>query len=163
MGHGLSELQKTILRRALSNRLRAEAKAAEAAQQGCKSEPCELDVFSCEVAADYFGWPLPGVGHCGEHAVSPEQFYRWAWREETQWFPKRLYECRNEYRKSRSPTSVPQREAKRVHAAISYAFLQLQDRGLAERKTGRSHWTGINLTESGVEVARSLKVNGVVT
>jgi hypothetical protein len=50
MGRGLSELQKTILRRALSNKER-EGRSFD--------EESGADVFVNEIAADAFGWDLP--------------------------------------------------------------------------------------------------------
>jgi hypothetical protein len=62
MGRGLSELQKTILRRALSNKER-EGRSFD--------EETKADVFVNEIAADAFGWTLPA------HYYDDPRFGRW--------------------------------------------------------------------------------------
>jgi hypothetical protein len=48
MGRGMSDLQKTILRRALSNKIREN-----------RNDEKGADVYGAEIAADHFGWTLP--------------------------------------------------------------------------------------------------------
>jgi hypothetical protein len=151
MGRGLSELQKTILRRALSNLDR-------------DGRDLGADIFGCEVAADYWGWPLPGSRQpgsewVGSEPVSPEEFYgrrpyRDCFTDEEKTRPNRW-----NHRTCWRPNGVTKEEANRVHAAISRAFLRLQERGLAEAKTGRTRWSGLILTPQGIETARQLSVN----
>jgi hypothetical protein len=169
MGRGLSELQKRILKRAFLNRLRAKSKAAEAAEEsGFDSIPCLFDVLSCEVAADYFRWPLPRYGS-SRHArpMRAVEFYRWDWAEEWrpagQVRPKILCERRIYYSSPDCPEGTTRYEANRVHSTIGRAFRSLVERGLGTLPEGRSvkdcRATGFILTEKGFEVARSLTIN----
>jgi hypothetical protein len=73
MGRGLSDLQKVILRRALSNRER------ESRGFDCESG---ADVFVNEIAADFFGWDLPS------HYYNYPEWERWGTHYYSHRFPE---------------------------------------------------------------------------
>jgi hypothetical protein len=128
MGRGLSELQKTILRRALSNR------NAEGRQAGAWG----ADVYRAEILADYWGWKM--------HAYPP--FYQ---QERSGW-QRRAHASQ---RFSRRRIGAARYDA--AQAAVTRAFQRLADRGLVELRCGAfAQWSGASLTEIGVNFARNL-------
>lgn len=130
MGRGLSDLQKTILRRALTNR-RAEGR------QGARGG---ADVVRAEILADYWGWEM-------KHA--PGWFYQhrdgWQWRA-----------LGGQHFSARKVGSETYNSAQ---AALTRAFLRLERRGLVTLVSAAySNWSGVNLSEPGIEVAKGLSV-----
>jgi hypothetical protein len=122
MAHGFSDLQVLILARAASN-------------QGRGVEG--VHVYGCEVAADYFGWPLP----CAD-------FYD---RESGRRRPRlRGASCR-----CRRPPGLSREQGNRIHATICRSFRRLETCGLGERVSGEpARWSGFRLSDEGVKVAR---------
>jgi hypothetical protein len=122
MGRGMSELQKTILRRALSNKTREQRDGSNGA-----------DVYGAEIAADHFGWVLP------------PHYYRDTTR------------CPGRHNFSKQ--EIGERRYSSVLAAICRAILRLEERGLGYKVRGAaSQWTGLTLTEEGVQAAEKLSV-----
>lgn len=133
MGRGLSELQKTILLRALSNR-----KAPDRDEYTC-------DVYQREIMADHFGWRQ------SLHGWLPKS------PRERDWIFGRYYF---------SKQKIGPRRYASVQASVSRAITRLEERGLVECFTGAPyfsstfqcwlrppHWSGLDLTEQGVEAA----------
>jgi hypothetical protein len=122
MGRGMSELQKTILRRALSNKIREQRDGSNGA-----------DVYGAEIAADHFGWVLP-----------PHYYRNVTRRAAVHNFSKQ---------------EIGEKRYSSVRAAICRAILRLEERGLGYKVRGAcSQWTGLTLTEEGIQTAEKLSV-----
>jgi hypothetical protein len=101
MGRGLSELQRAILARGLWN---GERERAAGIPVGDGEHCCRAHVYGCEVAADYFGWPLP-PGFYDFELDGDGRVDRVRW-----------------YNACRRPDGTTADRAGRVHAAICRAF-----------------------------------------
>jgi hypothetical protein len=136
MGRGLSELQKKILRRALSN---VEQDRADGFR--IDSHTRYRDIYKFEIAADYFGWPHSRLGEEGRHPYVMDQHGRMRSRHEN---PR----C-NHYR----PHGISKAQALTVQVAIARALTRLEQRGLGEHRGG-----GFRLNSEGESLARKLSV-----
>jgi hypothetical protein len=134
MGRGLSELQKTILLRALSNRER---------EFGLE-HPTPADIYATEIAADYFGWKYMKDMYEIEHTLEG-------------------YPCRCRWglrRHNRRPRGMSTTEAHRVQASIWRALRRLEERGLGEVMQFMFHrGTGLKLSDEGIAVAKRLRLS----
>jgi hypothetical protein len=139
MGRGLSELQKTILRRAPSNRDREEAAGIDVAH---------CDVYAPEIAADYFGWPISRRFYDFNEDYRADNFH---------------HLNRNNLRLGFRPRGTPEDQANRVRAAISRAMARLEKRNLGwAAHAGWGGWPrfgGFSLSPQGVETARQLELS----
>jgi hypothetical protein len=139
MGRGLSELQKTVLQRALSNR---EQDRADRFRETLNPHTRYCDIYKFEIAADYFGWPHWQLGEEGRGPYDMDQHGQMRSRHEK---PR----C-NHYR----PRETSKAQALTVQVAISRALTRLEQRGLGE------HWRGgFRLNTEGESLARKLLVN----
>lgn len=142
MGRGLSALQKTILLRAISNNRREYGCDLRPIQQDFSSDRRSVvDVFSCEIAADHFGWPLPCRNFYDSEIVDGKAI-------------------RARHRICHRPNGSTSEQANRVHASISRALKRLEERGLGYATRGvYSRWSGFILNAEGVEVSQQLELS----
>ena len=129
MGRGLSELQRAILALAYRNRL-DRLEHAKTGDEVYTRGVYSIDLYYAEVLREHFGWEVRGYS----------------------WRPER--ESRPCWGQSFSMREIGERRYRSAQASLSRAVLRLEARGLVER---RHHYlAGLDLTERGVDVARSL-------
>ena len=119
----MSELQKTILRLALTNCER-------------RDRITGADVYYREVLADYFGFAdHRAVNRRGSETI------------------------RANFGQSFNRKAIGSRRYQAAQAALSRAMRRLARRGLVTCLTGEhSRWSGANLTDCGIEVARTQRL-----
>jgi hypothetical protein len=141
MGRGLSDLQKKILTRALSNLKQDQKDGLDKKVQVPLRETRYCDIYNFEIAADYFGW----------------QRWRYApdFLDAYDLTRKGIRARHDEFRRNAYyPPGTPRASRVRVHGTIYRALSRLEQRKLGERRAG-----GFRLSVEGMKIARSLWAN----
>jgi hypothetical protein len=141
MGRGLSDLQKKILTRALSNLKQDQKDGLEKKVQVQLCDTRYCDIYNFEIAADYFGWQS---WRYAPDFLGPYDLTLKGIRARHDEFRRNAY-C---------PPGTPRALRVRVHATIYRALSRLEHRRLGERRAG-----GFRLSVEGAKVARSLSAS----
>ncbi len=157
MGRGLSKLQKTILVTAYENR-ESEGRGTERAVQDAKMRHAFLVAHYPELASGFGEPDGPGGADCYYAEILVKHFG---------WEPKsaRYNEAHRDLTGRKHPGSyqfskveIGDKQYNTVLAALSRAVARLAARGLVSPIKGWYRWSGVDLTPTGIDVAKQLTV-----